>query len=450
MRRAETFVLVLLAAACAALAEEPQVEVHGAAWFECGRIQHATDTMTYLNYNGNWKQTGGALLSAAVSIGPRISGGVGFGAFLNISTHGSGGSAMSQMFNKIEPFLAEAQLTVTLGDLEKKPVMLTGGFFPYRYNRNVRNLGLYLLRGPVYPGFLYSGFEAFATIDVATFAGALAQTTLFDVWKNDLIFYSEVEHKPYFDFSLAYLTRVTIAKSIEVGAGVNFYRLISVNDGLTTPGKTLTETGNQFNAWEANYIYVDTAGSAGDTAQWDTTNYTFRGTKLGGHIAFDVKKLLSTDIFGPNDLVLYGEAAVIGLKNYPVIYSNIAERIPVMVGFNVPTFKLLDVLSLEAEYYGAKYRNDATNLDKYQSYSSPIPARTKLSQRSDTSYDVNADNWKWSVYASRTVNDCIKFSGQVASDHSRTSGNARGSGGMEETLITLKDWYWMMKMTFFF
>ena len=40
--------------------------------------------------------------------------------------------------------------------------------------------------------------------------------------------------------------------------------------------------------------------------------------------------------------------ALIGVKNYPGWYSERPEeRMPIMAGFNFPTFKILDVLSIE-------------------------------------------------------------------------------------------------------
>jgi hypothetical protein len=49
-----------------------------------------------------------------------------------------------------------------------------------------------------------------------------------------------------------------------------------------------------------------------------------------------------------------------GLKNYPITdtsdeyypgYNDLLKRTPIMFGFNVPTCKVLDVLSLEAEWW---------------------------------------------------------------------------------------------------
>jgi len=36
---------------------------------------------------------------------------------------------------------------------------LSAGIFPFKYNPDVRNLGEYLFRGPVSPGFLITAFD---------------------------------------------------------------------------------------------------------------------------------------------------------------------------------------------------------------------------------------------------------------------------------------------------
>jgi len=57
-------------------------------------------------------------------------------------------------------------------------------------------------------------------------------------------------------------------------------------------------------------------------------------------VSLDPKTFLPfSGIFGKRDLKLYGEALVIGLKNYKEIYNKIWQRIPITFGFNFPGFK---------------------------------------------------------------------------------------------------------------
>ena len=62
-------------------------------------------------------------------------------------------------------------------------------------------------------------------------------------------------------------------------------------------------------------------------------------------VCFDFKKFFNTNIFGDQDLKLYCEAAILGVKDYKLYYNNLVQRIPVMVGFNVPAFKILDLIA---------------------------------------------------------------------------------------------------------
>jgi hypothetical protein len=193
------------------------------------------------------------------------------------------------------------------------------------------------------------------------------------------------------------------------------------------------------------------------------------GTKVGAFASVDFKGLFGAGALGPEDLKLYTELAVIGVKDYKGIYNDISQRIPIMVGFNLPTFKLLDHLSLEAEWYGAPYRNDYQKLENFYS---PIPVsnqgvgrklvvdstgKTMLSYSGQNfdkvdPYDVenrHKDDIKWSLHGSRTFKEHIRISGQVANDHFRTGGTFF-SDGYETAFSTLEDWYFMVKLAYFF
>jgi hypothetical protein len=119
---------------------------------------------------------------------------------------------------------------------------------------------------------------------------------------------------------------------------------------------------------------------------------------------------------GPSDLRLFAEAALLGVKNYPFYYEKASERMPVMLGFNVPAFRLLDILCLQAEWYGSRFNqsNDKVTLGK----GLPIPDATDFAAHELR--DRNIDNWKWSVFAKRTINPGLRLYFQVANDHLRT------------------------------
>lgn len=201
-------------------------------------------------------------------------------------------------------------------------------------------------------------------------------------------------------------------------------------------------------------------------------------------LAFDIKPLFgSPDFFGTNDLKLYSETIILGVKNYPASldsnqytnqrpinefgYNKLFEKMPVMVGFNFPAFKLLDVLSLEAEYYGKKYVNRV-----------PIYANSNNMLRLPLPYDPNINNGqpngskegnsnasgeytkdtykslyaqlKWSIYLKKTLLEKFDITMQFARDHSLIKTGLAQNVDYEEIFIKDKQWYWMLKFGYSF
>ena len=214
---------------------------------------------------------------------------------------------------------------------------------------------------------------------------------------------------------------------LELGAGVDFHHLFSVDESKTTPQLT-------------NNMYVDSSIS---TTHPDTGYYTFRGIKLMGRLSFDPKGLFSADFFGKEDLRLYSEIAMLGLKDYPGYYTNLSQRTPIMIGFNFPCFKVLDVLAVEVEYYSNPYENSFAN-------QFPASAQAQLPMPIPTGGPThNDDNWKWAVYATKTFFQNCSLIFQVADDHMRSREANPNVADMDESLHH-GDWYYMGKIKFTF
>jgi hypothetical protein len=152
---------------------------------------------------------------------------------------------------------------------------------------------------------------------------------------------------------------------------------------------------------------------------------SFKDTKLMARFSLDIKPLLGgASYLGEKDLRLYAEAAVIGLKNYPLYYKDRWDRTPLMIGFNFPTFKLLDVLSLEVERMTNPWLNDAYEV---WWYTKPIP-KVREAQKADGATipkpwedDIKPwtkDDVKWSINASKKLPP-FEVLLHVASDHLR-------------------------------
>jgi hypothetical protein len=263
-------------------------------------------------------------------------------------------------------------------------------------------------------------------------------------WKNDLYFTNDMDVYPVHDFSLTLLTDYTMPRGLlDVGAGVNFAHLIVVDKRKTWP--YLNKDKFPQRGLDPRVAFVDTLTG-------DTTFYTFRGTKVMGRIALDPKPLFPSSLFGGEDLKLYAEAAVLGVRDYAGWYANIRERAPVMFGFNLPTFRLLDILAFEGEYYPMKYWNATEWI--WRDYS-PIPY-TGLNSDVATPYyppwkAKTDDDWRWSLYASRKIGKNIRISGQVASDHiQRSAWSPPALIRYTEICNRTRDWYWMSRISFYF
>ncbi len=451
------------------------IQFHGAGWYQFGSIMHVSDTITGSNnYQGNWTQNYGAVFNGLIDFNEEFTGSFGIGAIKGHTAQGaiSNWSAL-QYFQTT--FVNMAELTFTPGgDRATSPFSLTTGLFSYNYDSNIRNLGLYLIRGSVYPQIILSEFESKEMLPIGNLLGARIHSNFGKNYSQDVLLVSESDMMPKFDYSLIYVGNLKFGNTVELGAGFNLYHLIPVRPSLSSPkeggeiGGDWVEPGGSQPVREMDRTFaldLDTTiiplaqrTSPEDSLLINREWYSTRGVKLMGRFAFDPKGFFGTGSFGPNDLKLYGEIAVLGVKNYKKIYNNIWERIPLMLGFNFPTFKLLDDFAIEVEYFPNTHMPD---YGKLQSQSSPIP-RSPYWNRSvvndengneiqPTPYDAKADDWKWSIYLSRVLAGHVKISGQIASDHLRIgSSSPYPFYTFEETFTSPKDWYWMLKSTFFF
>lgn len=306
-----------------------------------------------------------------------------------------------------------------LGKRETPYLRIGVGVFPFKYNPDVRNLGEYLYRTGTYPPVIANEFD-FA---LARLAGVRLSSTPIDSLNLNLLLTTESQVLPLADYGISVLGEYTIARAFTIGAGVFFSHLLSVNENNTTPKKS------------SNLAEVTSAN--------DSIYYTFRGTKVMGRLAFDPKVFFSLPIFGKNDLRLYSEATLIGIKNYAVYYNELWRRIPVMVGFNLPAFKILDVLSLELEWYKSNLPNSYTN----SLFNGQVPQPDVV-----PGYDPKQNELKWSVYAQKHLGKTFSIIGQVGYDHMRLESNAfiRFGTYFGDAMHNHGDWAWALKTQFDF
>jgi hypothetical protein len=439
MKFKSTISLALLLATVPAFADvdELKLDFHGAGWLQAGRVENSFALENAGNdYEKNWLGQSGGLLTIHSQIDEHWDGALGLGTVLVHLARGSKGIS-----NKWYPFwvsfVDEARITHSskLGDADLK---INLGNFHYGYNPDSKNMGQYLVHGYVYPGTIVTNFTGPLGVN-QTISGIQAALSK-GGFKNDLNLQVETDDKPLYDISLSDVVAWRPHPAFEIGAGVNFYRLIPTKSKATSPGKDCDPNLLGVNAIGATdspcfIIEKDTAGNA-----IDTVLASLAGIKLMGRFRLDFKALFGAGegSLGKNDLVLYGEAAVLGVKDYPRFYDKIARRIPVMVGFNLPGFGLFD-WSVEGEYYAAK--NSSNNLAAKNGSPIPVQENAKVNNARD---DI-----KWSVNASRMLGGNFILLGQVANDHLRLGGNHDEDTGIE-AMRTPDDWYWTTKIAYFF
>jgi hypothetical protein len=444
---------VLLCAPARAQVKNPvldsAIQLRGAAWTQIGRIEHSSDktsNQVYNNFENNWQQAAGLSLTAVGRFSPNWDGAFGLGMGIGHNARGDV-SVANNWYAVTNTFVGEARVTWTdtVGDGHRMQVSL--GFFPYNYSPENKDLGMYLLRGYVYPGFLLSGFEARHTTGGANLFGGVLRYGR-GGFTNDFLVISETDLRPYFDLSLADVVTWQALPSLQVGAGVNLYRVLPRNP---PPGKGCDNLYSNYAQVPdipstENCFIMDTTGvDTGGVAIVDTVTGGLGGVKAMVRFRFDPKVAFGLKgngrlTFGKQDLVLYGEGALIGFKDYAKYYDDRTERMPVMLGFNLPAFGWLDKLALEVEYYRSPHHTD---YGKSEASSSWIPRPSSI--------NTTRDDWKWALYASRVVAGNLRVSGQVANDHLRTFGAPDlGSTTYAEATTTPRDWYWMLKLTYFF
>jgi hypothetical protein len=296
------------------------------------------------------------------------------------------------------------------------------------------------------------------------------------------------------DLNVSAVGHVSYRKLFTLGLGASFCSLLSADSNATAPQNSATQY----------FTAEDTTLSA---AGRDTLYYTFAGTKLMARFSLNLRELLRRvrpdlyGFFGGQDLELYGEAAFLGVKNYPtastspIWYMSRLERIPVMVGCTWPTHPLavytaavvpelfscyfpektldrkekttvlvtgvaglaagagtwllektlskklrLDVLAVEAEWWGNRYPN---NLEGVVLDGIPIPFRAGTMTIDSMKY--KGDNWKWSIYGRKTFAGHYQVTFQAASDHMRTFALDWNRQDWEESLRSPKKWCYLIK-----
>ena len=265
----------------------------------------------------------------------------------------------------------KAEAVYSFGDPEQPWFKLGAGMFPYKYNPDAVNLGEYLFRAGAYPTYSFTGGYAIVDNAGAQLEGFKANFRVGD-FRADLLLFTETNLAPLYDWSLGAVAGYSLGSGLlDVGAGVNFQHLLQVKPSRTARqlnknsyfsynGKDYTGYSDYYN-YPATYysakadaldsalgsattladstrIQAQAAGMRAKAAPVATDGalvdsllalpetdpgrpklnyYTASAVLLMARFSLDVKKLFDADVFGPQDLKLYGEANLLGVKDYP-------------------------------------------------------------------------------------------------------------------------------------
>jgi hypothetical protein len=344
-------------------------------------------------------------------------------------------------------------------------IELALGYMPYKYNAQARDLGEFLFRSGTYPFYLLGEFDRpFARLTglraTCSYKGNVVAAHL------DELVLTETETPPFWDISLATVADATLMKIFTLGAGVDFAHCIPVDGRLTTPKADA-------NKYVSDSTPVLDPATGQPTGSWDYTYkyYTFKGTKMMVHATLDPvgpfrgrEGSAVSAVFGTEGGKIYFEGAIIGLENYPANsdpstvptgnpygYNKLMEKMPWMVGINIPLWKILDVCALEFERYPSPYPNSTAMLLKN---GLPLPYFGNLSDVNGFSLgSAYVQRWYWDLYMKKDISHHLEAVLQFGRDHQRWEmplNFLNSSYDVEEATVKPNNWGWRLKLAFKF
>ncbi len=291
------------------------------------------------------------------------------------------------------------------------------GIYDFKYNPDSKNLGEYLLRSTAYPTILESaqGKDKLAYSFNRVLGGEYGlEYTLF---RGKALVYAEQFRVPVNDVTPALFAAVGPRYAeVEVGAALDRYWML---------GK---QHRKQWTPEDSAYI-------KSQGLREKSTKFSLRG-RLDFPAMFESSPRILP--------VLYAETALLGLKNDTLYYKKMSERMPFMFGIDIPTGPVFDVLSVELEYWNNPYLNRKYSIaDDGRSRASPLPFIVDSDKM-----PYKRDDWRWSVFVKRALNNWIDVETRFASDHQRLY-HFTGDYITGEPMTRLtKDWYFLARISY--
>jgi hypothetical protein len=476
-----------------------------------GVWDHPTDNpmIPYTTMNRVWQEKMRIYLSEMLVYKDRLSLTVSIECDLDFSMIQRSEAFLSQTQVPVFTFFPnDIELRYKWGNLDKPWLQIAAGYFPYKYNPDAKNLGEFLLRCSAYPNTIVTNFEFPLTRELGLLASASTEGFLdpaIDKGVLDVMLTSETHDWPVQDATISCVASNTALNFLTLGGGVSWQRLFPVDEAITRPEKN------------TNVFYE---------ANGDTNYYTFQSTKLAGFASVNPQRFIpefkippafifgDIPFFGKEDFKVYGEVAVLGLDNYVAYdsipdssgtmhwqarpdsinyYNKVSDRMPVMVGVNLPTHPLLcygvlpfiltkwlydetgsdvrplawitlvpalasgiaqhylgwnmslDVFSLEFEWFSQRYTNSNRRAINPQD-KIPIPYQNE--DRNLAGFG-KPEPVKYSLYFKKSfLNKRFAVSGLVGRDHMRPIVFATPSiNQTDDFLQTKAHWWWTIRLS---
>ncbi len=294
------------------------------------------------------------------------------------------------------------------------------GIYDFKYNPDSKNLGEYLLRSTSYPTIVESaqGKDKLAYSMNRVLGGEYGLD--FPMFRTKALIYAEQFRTPVNDVTPALLAAVG-PKHAELEAGMALDRFWLFGKQQVT----------RLSSKDSAYI-----------ASQDLDNQSVKLT-LRGRLDF-------AGMFGSSPKympVLYSEIALLGLKNDSLYYKKRSERMPVMVGIDIPTGPVLDVLSFEFEYWDNPYFDRKYSQgDVGGGKQSPLPYLILPDDNDEMPFKKN--DLRWSVFLKRAIGKWMDVSCRVASDHQRLFQFDGDYSPGEPLTRRSKDWYFLARISY--
>jgi hypothetical protein len=409
--------------------EKPKVEFSGFGFLMFGQLKagYIDDNMSSTTPKTRhlWQNFAEVDLIATSKMSNWCTTKIGF-KMTNLYPLGTTNMQKASFFMKFAPSVVMAE-GIFNWDLNFMDLTVESGVFQYNFNPDIKILGNYLYRGTAYPLYLENKLD----YPWADMMGARVEMAFLDKkLKTEVLLNTKYDHPPWYDWNLGLTTSYNFANIVEFGAGICFDHLLSVND-FETEGRHLAINIREI-----------------DSVAHDTSYYTYRSTKLDARLTFDPKNIFGGNaIFGKEDGKIYAELGIVGLEDYKYFEKDpepsLAHRMPFMVGFNVPCFKVLDLLSAEFEIFNSPWPNKWSGNDNFGPRPKSVNDSTLLN---NYLYD---DNVKWGVYLKKRIAN-FQVSAFAANDHYiYITFDQENRPCFEQSLRKPGDWHWYIKLQYF-